>query len=233
MISPQLPLKLRWPAEHCFSNYISGDNAAAVALLIQAATATAVASSVFLAGPSGCGKTHLLMACCNAAAAAKLSAQYLALSSLKNSMAESIRAFGGSALLCIDDVDAIAGQAEAEHALFDLYNRCTAENSTLIFSAKSTPAQAGLKLPDLISRLSSSAQVLIKPLTDAQRREALRQRAERRGLKLDDAVLEYLFTYHARDLTKLTALLERLDRESLAAQRKITVPFLKQFISER
>jgi DnaA family protein len=31
-----------------------------------------------------------------------------------------------------------------------------------------------------------------------------------------------------RDLASLTALLDRLDRASLAAQRRITVPFLRQ-----
>ena len=46
----------------------------------------------------------------------------------------------------------------------------------------------------------------------------------------DEAVLDYLFRRVERDLGSLTALLERLDRASLAAQRRITVPFLRGLI---
>ena len=58
----------------------------------------------------------------------------------------------------------------------------------------------------------------------------LRARAARRGLELDDAVLDYLLRRVDRDLGSLTALLDRLDRASLAAQRRITVPFLKNLL---
>ena len=58
----------------------------------------------------------------------------------------------------------------------------------------------------------------------------LRARASRRGLELDEAVLDYLFRRVGRDLGSLTSLLDRLDRESMAAQRRLTVPFLKSVI---
>jgi DnaA family protein len=112
--------------------------------------------------------------------------------------------------------------------LFDLYNRCKVDKSTMLFSAPAAPGQIGIGLPDLVSRLSACAQGVLKPLSDGDRREALRQRALARGLMLDDGVLDWLFTHTERDLGSLTALLDRLDRESLAAQRRITVPFLRQ-----
>jgi len=55
----------------------------------------------------------------------------------------------------------------------------------------------------------------------------LRERAQRRGLALDEAALEWLLRRVGRDLAGLTALLDQLDRASLAAQRRITVPFLR------
>jgi DnaA family protein len=100
----------------------------------------------------------------------------------------------------------------------------------MLFSAAAAPGQLGIGLPDLVSRLSACAQAALKPLADADRREALRQRAQARGLVLDDAVLDWLFARTQRDLGSLTALLERLDRESLAAQRRITVPFLRKLL---
>jgi DnaA family protein len=89
------------------------------------------------------------------------------------------------------------------------------------------PAALPIVLPDLVSRLEQCTRLPLEPLDEAGRREVLRQRAARRGLELDEPVLDYLFRRVGRDLAGLTALLDRLDRESLAAQRRITVPFLR------
>jgi DnaA family protein len=58
----------------------------------------------------------------------------------------------------------------------------------------------------------------------------LRERAQSRGFELDDAVLDFLFRRYPRDLGAMLELLDRVDRESLAAQRRITVPFLRRII---
>ena len=228
-MSSQLPLALRWPAQQRFETYVMGDNATAVALLRSAAE-DADATWVFASGPSGCGKTHLLLAACAAATTHGRGAQYVPLAKLSGDRAGSLRTLGGSDVLALDDVDAIAGDADAEYALFDLYNRGKAEKSTLLFSATKPPAQLGIGLPDLVSRLSSCAQATLKPLDDMARREAVRQRAQLRGLTLDDTVLDWLFARTQRDLGSLTSLIERLDHESLAAKRRVTVPFLRQLL---
>lgn len=235
-MNAQLPLLLRWPAQQRFETFVPGANGAALALLLEAAT-SATAPWVFAAGPAGSGKTHLLIAACAAATQAGRSAQYLSLARLADrgeavrsasaASADAIRSFGGSDLLALDDIDAIAGDAAAEHALFDLYNRCKMDKSTLLFSATAAPAQIGIALPDLVSRLSACAQARLIPLDDAARRDWLRARAQVRGLILDDSVLDWLFAHHARDLSSLADLLERMDRAALAAQRRITVPFLR------
>jgi len=67
-------------------------------------------------------------------------------------------------------------------------------------------------------------------LDDDGRAEVLRLRAQRRGLQLDTAAIDWLLKRVDRDLGSLTALLDRLDRESLAAQRRVTVPFLRQVL---
>ncbi|WP_313914902.1 DnaA regulatory inactivator Hda [Tahibacter sp.] len=228
----QLPLGWRWPAQQRFETFFTGVNGAAVDLL-QRVAGGADAAWIFLHGPEGSGRTHLLMAVCQAASAAGLSAQYLPLASLVSAQDDAIRSFGGSDLLVLDDVDAIAGIAAAEHALFDLYNRCRAEGSTLVFVAAAPPAQIGINLPDLVSRLSACTQAALRPLDDAQRRDVLRERAEARGIALDETVLDFLFTHYARDLGSLGALLDQVDRASLAAQRRVTVPFLRQLLREQ
>lgn len=228
-MSAQLPLALRWPAQQRFETFVAGDNAAVLALLRQAAREPA-AAWVFLAGAGGSGKSHLLLAVCAEASATGRGAQYLPLARLGADRAAAIRAFAGGDLLALDDLDAIAGDSAAEHALFDLYNAAKADTRTLLFAASAPPARLGIGLPDLVSRLSSCAQALLKPLDEASRREAVRRRARLRGLDLEDNVLDWLFAHAQRDLGSLAALIERLDRESLAAKRRITVPFLRTLL---
>lgn len=155
--------------------------------------------------------------------------QYLPLATLDD-RAAALRGVAGSGLLALDDLGAIAGNRDAEHALFDLYNQAKAEGSALLFAAGATTAQLGLVLPDLRSRLGACTQFAIKPLDDEERRSVLKAQATSRGIELDESVLDWLFARYARDLGALLELLDKLDRASLAAQRKITVPFLRGFL---
>ena len=227
-MSAQLPLGLRWPAHQRFEEFRVGANGVAVDLFKRAAN-EAAQTALFLAGPLGSGRTHLLIATCAAANAVGRSAQYLPLATLRDADA-SIRAFGGSDLVALDDVDAIAGDDKAEHALFDLYNRCRGEGASLVFAASAPPAQVGLALPDLVSRLSACTQLMLKPLGEAERRELLRERAAARGIEIDDAVIDWLFAREKRDLASLLGVLDRVDAASLAAQRRVTVPFLRKLL---
>jgi DnaA family protein len=228
-MSAQLPLTLRWPAHQRFEAFEAGDNGVAIDLLHRAASESAQAS-LYVSGPPGSGRTHLLIATCAAANAAGRSAQYLPMAALLQHVDAAIRAFGGSALLAIDDVDAIAGDGAAEHALFDLYNRCGAEGASLLFAATAPPAQIRIALPDLVSRLSACTQIALKPLAEPERRELLRRRAAARGIELDDAALDWLFAREKRDLGSLLGVLDRVDAASLAAQRRVTVPFLRKLL---
>lgn len=227
---PQLPLALRWPRRQRFEHFHAGANAVAVAALRELAT-TPRAPWLYLSGPAGSGKSHLLMATCQAASDAGRAVQYLPLASIGN-RAAAIRGVAGSELLALDDLGAIAGDREAEHALFDVYNSAKAEGCALLFAAEAVPAQLGLGLPDLRSRLGACQQAVLKPLDDAERREVLKGQAAARGIELDDTVLDWLFARYARDLGALLDLLDGLDKASLAAQRRITVPFLRGFLRE-
>jgi DnaA family protein len=228
-VSGQLPLALRWPAHRRFEGFHAGPNGAIVEAL-RAAARVPGSSWIFLAGAAGSGRSHLLFATCAQASEAARGAQYLSLSTLPPPRAAAIRGLGGSDLIAIDDLDAIAGAAEAEHALFDLYNRCRAERSTMVFAAGAPPARVGIGLPDLVSRLAACTQMALKPLDEVERRHVVRERASARGMALDDGVLDWLFTRRKRDLATLLDLLDRVDRASLAAQRRVTVPFLRTLL---
>ena len=225
-MSSQLPLALRWPAHQRFEGFVAGANGSALEAL-QRASRCEDRAWLYLHGAPGSGRTHLLVAACAAANAGGRTAQYLSLASLRARRAEAIRGFGGCDLLALDDVDAIAGERDAEHALFDLYNRCRAEGSLLLFAASAPPAQLGIGLPDLVSRLSACTQLALRPLDEDERRALLRERALARGIELDAAALDWLFARSKRDLATLFGVLDRIDRASLAAKRRVTVPFLR------
>jgi DnaA family protein len=225
--TPQLPLALRFPAHQRFEAYVHGENAAAVAAVQRVAQQPA-APWVFLAGPEGSGKSHLLIAACRDAGERRT--QYLPLTRLGESAEAALLGLEDFDLLAVDGIEAIAGRRAVEIALFDVYNRGRARNAAMLFAARQTPTQIALTLPDLVSRLSSCAQFVLKPLDEAARRTVLRERAQARGFELDDAVLDFLFRRYPRDLGAMLELLDRVDRESLAAQRRITVPFLRRII---
>jgi DnaA family protein len=228
---PQLPLALRWPRRQRFEHFHAGANAAALAAIEAVARGTDTAW-LYLNGPSGSGKSHLLMAACQVANERGCVVQYLPLAKLSDAAA-AIRGVAGGDLLAFDDLSAIAGNRDAEHALFDVYNQSRAEGSILLFGADATPTALGLGLPDLRSRLGACQQVSLKPLDDAERRTVLKKHAADRGIDLDDTVLDWLFARYARDLGGLIELFDKLDQASLAARRKVTVPFLRSVLKEQ
>lgn len=224
-MNAQIPLAFRFPPDQRLETFV-GDTAVQVALN---AVAQEAAGPHFVVGPAGSGKTHLLLAACAAAQAHGRQARYLPLASLAGNVAPALDGLSAD-LVCFDGLEAIAGQRDDEVALFHAHNRLRAEGCNLVYAARANPQALGLVLPDLQSRLGQCTRIVLELLDDAGRRAVLQQRAARRGLSLDDAVVDYLLRRVGRDLAGLTALFERLDRESLAAQRRITIPFLRQLL---
>jgi DnaA family protein len=127
----------------------------------------------------------------------------------------------------VDDVQAIAGHLDWERALFALYERLRAHGGVLLVAARVGPAALGLALPDLATRLAAGLVYQLQALREDEKIAALRLRAGLRGFELSDEVARYLLARHPRDLHSLFALLDRLDSATLAAQRRLTIPFLR------
>lgn len=227
-MSPQLPLALKFSPDQAFEGLIGN---ATVRRLVEGLARGESADWLYLTGPTGSGKTHLALAACAEAQARGRRAVYLPLNGLVGRLESVLAGQEDATLVCLDGLDAIAGRSEDEVALFHFHNRARAAGATVLYTASAMPAGLRLGLPDLVSRLEQCTRLTLETLDEIGRREVLKQRAERRGLELDEAVLDYLFRRVGRDLGSLTALLDRLDRASLAAQRRITVPFLREFLS--
>ncbi|HVI26194.1 MAG TPA: DnaA regulatory inactivator Hda [Xanthomonadaceae bacterium] len=224
----QLPLALRYPPDQRLDTFVAAPPGALAQL--QALATRAGADWLYLAGPPGTGKSHLALAVCAAAEAAGRRAAYLPLAAARGRLADALQALDGNDVVALDGLAAVAGGREDEVALFDFHNRARAAGAGVLYAAEAAPDALALGLPDLRSRLAQCARVSLSPLDDAGRRQVLLARAQRRGLALEEAALDWLLRRVGRDLAGLTALLDRLDHASLAAQRRITVPFLRQVL---
>ena len=224
-MSGQLPLALGFPPEQRFAAFHGQEPLRA---LVESVARGDDAHWLYLAGPPGSGKTHLLLAACALARELGQAAAFLPLATVAGRLDEALQGLvDAPALVCLDGVEAIAGRDVDEVALFHAHNAARQSGARLVYAATAMPAALPIRLPDLVSRLGQCTRLVVEPLDEAGRRDVLRQRAARRGLELDEPVLDYLFRRVGRDLAGLTALLDRLDRESMAAQRRITVPFLR------
>jgi DnaA-homolog protein len=222
----QLALGLRLRADATFANFIEADNAATLHAL-QRWLQAAEGGIFYLFGAAGSGRSHLLQAACHAGQAAL----YLPLDQFAaadpTALLENLEQ---APLICLDDIDTVTADARWCEQLFHLCNRALAAQSKLLVSAAAAPAQLDCVLADLRSRLAWGGSFRLSVLNDDGRRQLLQARAHERGFDLAEDVAAYILTHHSRDLAALLALLESLDRQSLAQQKRITIPFVRRII---
>ncbi len=219
-----LPLKL---ADHAvFSSFYPGGNAAAVAFLRDRVLAGAD-RGCWLWGAAGTGKSHLLQAVCEQAGDR---AQYLPLHELNAAGPAILEGLGSRELLCLDDLHAVAGDAAWELALFELSNQLADNGGVIVVSAVSPPRDAGIRLNDLVSRMTRLPVFHLQPLDDAGRIEALRLRAQLRGLELPLKTANYILRRSKRDMATLYGQLDKLDSAALQAKRKLSIPFVRDVL---
>ena len=225
----QLPLPLTVGRHYRFENFVPGRNAEAVNRL-QSLITERDPAMIWLSGRSGSGKTHLLQA---AIASANTEAIYIPLRLADSIGSQVLNGLDALALLALDDIDAVAGDEEWERALFGLFNRVHSAGGKCIFAARNMPTHSGLLLPDLVSRATSAVTYHLASLNDEESLEALQRHARSRGLELPDSAARYLLTRITRDMAAVCRWLDELDAASLAAQRKLTVPFIRDALAER
>lgn len=187
---------------------------------------------IYLWGAPGCGLTHLLQAACHQAQSMGLSVQYLPLRDLAGYAPDEL--FVGLEaidLVCLDCLPTIAGRPDWELAIFTLYNQLRDQGRRLLVAAEQSPRELALSLEDLRSRFQWGLTYQVQSLTDEDKQLALQMRARARGLELSDDVAHYIIQRLPRDTNELFWQLQRLDHASLAAQRKLTIPFVKKILA--
>lgn len=143
---------------------------------------------------------------------------------------EILRGLEKAALVAIDDINYVARQFSWEKSLLHLYDLLREGPSCLLVASRNKPTTLDLSLPDLHSRLNWGLVYQLEPLDDDQKHAALQLQATKRGMELSDEVADFLLRRSERDMHSLTNLLTQLERASMAAQRRLTVPFARQVL---
>jgi DnaA family protein len=226
----QLPLALRLRERAVFDNFVAGPNSAALEQLLAVGRGTC--SGVFwLAGPAGAGKSHLLQASCAAATGVGADASYLSLSQLRQFGAESLDGWQASRVVALDDIAVVIGDRSWEQALFRVHREVEERHAVLLTAAVAPPLLQHFCLADLASRFAAANLLTLRPLDESSQREALRLRALARGLELPEEAALYLQRRFPRDLSTLYVLLDAIDEAAFRAQRRLTIPFIREVLS--
>jgi DnaA family protein len=227
----QLPLGLRLADRAVFDTFWPQGNEQLLAHLKDVARGAANGVT-WLAGPHATGKSHLLQATC-ALAPASRRCGFFPLTRLAALGPGALEGLPRLDLLCLDDVQLAAGNADWERALFGLYRELEESGGALVAAAPEAPALIRWELPDLASRFAAAVIHALRPLDEAAQRDALMLRAKVRGFELPEDVARWLQRRYPRDMGTLYQLLDTLDSAALVAQRRLTLPFIRSVLLGR
>ncbi|MFT4861304.1 MAG: DnaA family protein [Pseudohongiellaceae bacterium] len=223
MLTPnQLTLAVKPSDDSCFENFfVSQQNQQLVNRLNSICHAQEL---VYLWGPPQAGKTHLLQS----VAANSAESFYLSFQDRETIHSQLLEGLHELPVVCLDDIQLIAGDSDWESAIFDLYNRIKEAGSSLIIASNVAPSILPIELRDLQSRLQSMLVYHLASLNDDEKKSALQLRASQRGFELNDAVASYIMTRAGRSFDDLMKVLDALDNKTLETQRRLSIPLVRE-----
>jgi DnaA family protein len=228
----QQALQFEFQSNLTFASFFAGHNAEVIQQL-QDLAGNGLEQQLYLWGENGSGKTHLLQACCQLAKLSGKDPFFFKFDSANLPSPKLLEGLEHVELVCFDDIHSVAGQADWEAALFGFYNSHRQNNHKLLFAADCPPKYLPFILPDLKTRMGWGLTLKIQTLRDDQIIDALTFKAHFLGFDIPPKVGRFLLNHYVHDLPALWLLLERIDRATLVAQRKLTIPFLKQILAEQ
>jgi DnaA regulatory inactivator Hda len=216
----QLPLDLVLPRRRARGRadfLVSGSNADALRMIER--WRSWPGNRLALIGPAGAGKTHLAHVWMAEAGAETVSAAAL--------RPDDVPALIAAKAICVEDADRIAGQEQAEAALFHLMNLAAAEGAHLLITGRGAPRDWKVVTPDLASRLRALTAVSIEPPDEALLRDLIAKLFLDRGLRVNSDVARFLAFRIERSAAAASRAVDQLDQAALEQRRGLTLPFVK------
>ena len=225
----QLPLSVGLPGTASFGNYVSGPNTQALGALREWVDGTGP-RVLFLWGSQGTGKTHLVEAVCRQLRKIGQPVAFVPLGGVDDIDPALLEGLEATPFICIDNLDGVLGRQPWEHALFNLYNEAERTHSRLLLTGATSTATLSFGLEDLRSRIAAALTFQLRTLDESDRERAVQMRARERGFEIPQDVADYLMRRYPRSMHELIDLVEKLDHSTLAAQRRVTIPFVKSLL---
>lgn len=216
----QLALELATSPAPTLDNFVTGDNAEAVAALQALVRGEPGERFIYLWGAPGSGRSHLLRAVLRQLEQAGRRVRFYA-------DGVAIQADPAVEVVGVDDVQRLDGQEQIN--LFNIFNELKDSSGILLVTGDRPPARLALRA-DLLTRLAWGLVYEVHALSEEDRRAAVLEYAAARGFKLPAEVAEYLLARVPRDLGSLRALVDTLDRVSLEQKRAVTVPLAREVL---
>lgn len=211
----QLPLEISAQAQPTLDTFVPGPNSEALLRVRELAAGSAREPILYLWGEPGSGCSHLLRSGASGAGGI-----YYAPGESPSTE--------DAAFIAVDEVERLDERGQV--ALFVQINRARDGNVRVLCAGKKPPAALALRA-DLSTRLGWGLVYQLRTLDDEHKKRHLRAEAARRGLQMSEEVLIYLLNRLPRDLGSLGAVLAHLDRHSLARQRALTLPLVRDVLS--
>lgn len=192
--------------------FVSDSNAAALAALDG--WQGWPGAKLLLTGPEGAGKSHLVQVWAEMARAEVIAADSLA--------RRDVSALAGRNV-ALEDADRLAGDDAAERAAFHVHNLVLAEGGHLLVTAAMPPAQWGLALPDLASRMQGTASVAIAPPDEALLAAVLVKLFTDRQIDPPESLIRYLLPRIDRSFAAAREIVAALDEAALSTGKPLGV----------
>lgn len=187
-------------------------------------------SALFLWGRPVSGKTHLLEAMCKRVDEFGLRAGYVDFSEVAHLSTAVLDDLDTLDVVCLDNIHTLDHEDHYHFqvAVFNLFNELRAQQKSLIITSEKPVQKLSHMIPDLTSRLRWGLVYQLLGFEQLDPQELLQWSAKHRGMLMSQACADYILKHYARDGHALVSLLDRLEKDSLMEQRKLTIPFIRK-----
>lgn len=218
-------LKLETPGRYSFACWIETDQHRLILSQIKRNLIDR-SSELWIFGPEGVGKTHLAVYLANL-----LGFHYYDCGEITAELsADLFETLSETDGLILDRVDNWLGYNVPEGALFSWWKR--KQNGLILISRSSPRAENFVHLPDLASRSRAALILPLDGLGDEGCHRLFECQLKQHSLRLMPDVIRFLIPRLPRNPGKLMDLIHAIDEESLRDQRKVTIPWLSQLLTD-
>jgi chromosomal replication initiator protein len=193
--------------------------------------------SLYFYGDRNLGKTHLLMAIGNAITENFPDKKIIFINGREfiqkfskdnaHEITKVIKPLLSTDYFLMDDVDLISGKPSVQEKLYHVYNTLLENNKTSVFTGRDRPEKLVAMEPYLKSRFQWGMTAEIKPIDDGTTAKIIAKLAKDVGLIIPQKIINFLLTHIPRDFISIKIAVEKINKESFARKRKVTLPLAK------